>query len=85
MPADGKSPAGSEDMRFQLDLIDLSEKIEKLKTQRYVLVAVDIADQTVYTAPQKSKTAEETLRVFKEIIKENAGMMPKEVTVDSGK
>ena len=59
--------------------------IGKLKTQRFVLVAVDIADRTVYTAAQKSKTAEETLRTFKEIIRENAGVMPKEITIDLGK
>ena len=85
MPSDGKIPGGREDMRFQLDLIDMSKRIEKLKTQRFVLVAVDIADRTVYTAAQKSKTAEETLRAFKEIIRQNAGVMPKECTVDLGK
>ena len=74
-----------QDMRFQLDLIDFSKKIEKLKTQRYVLVAVDIADRTVYTAAQKSKTAEETLRAFKEIVRDNASVMAREVTVDLGK
>ena len=85
MPIDGKIPGGRQDMRFQLDLIDFSKRIEKLKTQRYVLVAVDLADRTVYTAAQKSKTAEETLRGFKELIRENAGVMPKEITVDLGK
>ena len=85
MPSDGKVPGGREDMRFQIDLIDMSKRIEKLKTQRYVLVAVDIADRTAYTAAQKSKTAEETLRAFKEIIRENAGVMPRETTVDLGK
>ena len=52
------------------------EKIEKLKTQRYILVAVDLADRTMYTAQRKSKTAEETLRAFKEFIADNAGVMP---------
>ena len=85
MPSDGKIPSGRQDMRFQLDLIDFSTRLEKLKTQRYVLVAVDIADRTVYTSAQKGKTAEETLRAFKEIIRDNAGVMPKEITVDLGK
>ena len=58
MPSDGNIP-GSRSVRFQLDLIDMSKRIEKLKTQRFALVAVDIADRTVYTAAQKSKTAEE--------------------------
>ena len=76
MPSDGKIPGGRSDMRFQLDLIDFSRRIEKLKTQRYGLAAVDIADRTVYTAAQKSKTTEETLRAFKEIIRDTAGVMP---------
>ena len=57
MPSDGKIAGGRQDMRFQLDLIDFSKRSEKLKTQRYVLVAVNIADRTVYTAAQKSKNA----------------------------
>ena len=75
MPSDGKIPGGRSDMRFQLELIDFSKRIEKLKTNRFVLVAVDIADRTAYTAPQKSKTAEETLRAFKENVRDNAGVM----------
>ena len=61
------------------------KKIEKLQTQRYVLVAVDLADRMIFAAAQKSKTAEETLRAFKEIIADNASVMVKEVTSDLGK
>ena len=50
-----------------------------------MLIAVDIADRTIYTAQQKSKTAEETLHAFKEIIRDNSDVMVKEVTVDLGK
>jgi hypothetical protein len=85
LKSDGKIPAGRQDMRWQLDLIDFSKKIEKLHTQRYVLVAVDLADRVIYTAAQRSKNAEETLRAFKEVIADNAGVMPKEITVDLGK
>ena len=85
LKSDGKIPGGRQDMRWQCDLIDFSKKIEKLKTQRYVLICVDLADRVIYTAAQKSKTAEETLRAFKEVIADNAGVMPKEVTVDLGK
>ena len=85
LKSDGKIPSGRQDMRWQLDLIDFSKKIEKLQTQRYVLVAVDLADRVIYTASQKSKTSEETLRAFKEVIADNSGVMPKEITVDLGK
>ena len=50
-----------------------------------MLVAVVIADRTVYTAAQRSKTEEETLRGFREIIRGNAGVMPKECNIDLGK
>ena len=85
MPSDGRIPGGRSDMRFQLDLIDFSKRIAKLQSQRFVLVAVDIADRTVYTAQQRSKSAEHTLTAFKEIIRENAGVMPRDVTVDLGR
>jgi hypothetical protein len=85
LKSDGKIPGGRQDMRWQLDLIDYSKRIEKLKTSRFVLIAVDLADRVIFTSAQKSKTAEETLRAFKEVIADNAGVMPKEITVDLGK
>ena len=60
LKSDGKIPGGRQDMRWQLDLIDALKKIEKLKSQRYILLCVDLADKVIFIATQKSKTAEET-------------------------
>jgi hypothetical protein len=46
---------------------------------------VDLADRVLFTAALKSKSSEEALRGFKEVIADNAGVMPKEITVDLGK
>ena len=70
LPSDGKIPGGGrEDMRFQMDLIDFSKRIKKInKSHRFVLVAVDNFDRTVFTVAMQSKTADATLEAFKKII-----------------
>jgi hypothetical protein len=72
-------------MRFQMDLIDFSKRIRKLSGgHRYVLVAVDNYDRTVFTQAMQRKTAEATLEAFRKIIRANGNVMPKEITVDLG-
>lgn len=76
---------GREDTRWQMDLIDFSKKIQKLNQgHKYVLVAVDNYNRQVFTQPMPRKTAEATLEAFRKIIKQNDGVMPKEITVDLG-
>ena len=86
IPSDGKIVGGGrEDMRFQMDLIDWSERIKKLSGgHRYVLVAVDNYNRQVFTQPMPSKTAQATLDAFRTIIRANSNIMPKEITVDLG-
>ena len=83
--AGGEVGGGREDMRWQMDLIDWSKRIKKLSGgHRYVLVAVDLYDRTVFTQPMPSKTAHATLEAFQKIIRANGNIMPKEITVDLG-
>ena len=84
--SDGKIPGGGrEDMRWQMDLIDFSKRIKKINSgHRYVLVAIDNFDRTLFTVAMQAKTADATLAAFKRIISQNGGVMPKEITVDLG-
>ena len=89
IPSDGKIPGGGrEDMRWQMDLIDWSKRIKKLSISagghRYVLVAVDNYTRQFFTQGMPNKTAKATLEAFQKIIQANAGIMPKEITVDLG-
>ena len=86
IPSDGVVPGGGrEDHRWQMDLIDFSKRIAKLNQgHKYVLIAVDNFDRTVFTQPMPRKTAIETLTAFRKLIRENDGVMPKQVTVDNG-
>ena len=85
IPSDGVVPGGGrEDMRWQMDLIDWSKRIKKLSGgHRYVLVAVDNYNRQVFTQGMPRKTAEATLEAFRKIIRANAGIMPREITVDN--
>ena len=86
LPSDGKIVGGGrEDMRFQIDLIDYSKRIQKLSGKhRYVLVAVDNYNRQVFTQPMHNKNSSTALAAFKKIISANAGIMPKEITADNG-
>ena len=86
IPSDGVVPGGGrEDIRWQMDLIDWSKRIKKLSGgHRYVLVAVDLFDRTVFTQGMPSKSAQATLEAFRKIIRANGNIMPKEITVDLG-
>ena len=86
IPSDGVIPGGGrEDHRFQMDVIDFSKRIAKLNQgHKYVLIAVDNFDRTVFTVPMPRKTAVETLTAFRKLIRENNGVMPKQITVDNG-
>jgi hypothetical protein len=83
--SDGVVPGGGrQDTRWQMDLIDWSKRIRKLSGgHRYVLVAVDNYDRTVFTQPMQRKTAEATLEAFRKVIRANGNIMPKEITVDN--
>jgi len=86
IPSDGKIVGGGrDDTRWQMDLIDYSKRIRKLSGKhRFVLVAVDLYDRTIFTQPMQNKTAETTLEAFRKIIRANGNVMPKEITVDLG-
>ena len=57
IPSDGKILGGGrEDQRWQMDLIDFSKRIEKInRGHKYVLVAVDNFDRTIFTEVMPSK------------------------------
>ena len=84
IPSDGKILGGGrEDQRWQMDLIDFSKRIEKInQTNKYVLVAVDNFDRTIFTEVMPSKSADTTLTAFRKIISDNDNVMPKQITVD---
>jgi hypothetical protein len=86
IPSDGVVPGGGrEDTRWQIDLIDWSKRIRKLSGKhRFVLVAVENYDRTIFTQPMQNKSAETTLEAFRKIIRANGNVMPKEVTADLG-
>ena len=84
--SDGVIPGGGrDDHRWQMDLMDMSKKNAKINGQhRYVLVAVDNYDRSVYAEPIKAKTAENTLTAFRKIIQDNDNVIPREITADLG-
>ena len=86
IPSDGVVPGGGrEDHRWQMDLIDFSKRITKINQgHKYVLIAVDNFDRTIFTVPMPRKTAVETLTAFRKLIRQNDGVMPKQITVDNG-
>ena len=87
IPSDGKiAGGGRDDQRWQMDLIDFAKKPQKVGegTQKFVLVAVDNFDRTIFTEPQSGKGADVTFEAFKKIIAKNGGVMPKQITVDNG-
>ena len=72
-------------MRWQLDLLDFSRKIRKLSGgNRFVLVAVANYNRQAFTQPMQRKIAQATLEAFRKIIRANANVMPKEISVDLG-
>ena len=85
IPSDGKIPAGAKDSsRAQADLIDFSKRISKLRGSKYVLIVVDLYDRQIFTVPQASKSAQETLNSWKRVIRANGGRTFGETTVDLG-
>ena len=86
IPSDGKVPGGGrEDMRWQMDLIDFSKRIQKLNNQRkFVLIAIDNYSREAFTQAMPNKTAQATLDAFRKIIRKNDSIMPREITVDLG-
>ena len=86
IPSDGVVPGGGrEDMRWQIDLIDWSKRIRKLSGKhRFALEAVDNYNRQVFTQPMQNKTADTALEAFRNVIRANGNVMPKEVTADLG-
>ncbi len=48
------------------------------------MIAIDNFDRTLFTTGMRGKTSQETLESFKRIIRQNANVMPREITVDLG-
>ena len=69
IPSDGVVPGGGrEDQRWQMDLIDFSGRIEKInQANKYVLVAVDNFDRTIFTQAMPGKSAQNTLDAFRTV------------------
>ena len=76
IPSDGKIPAGAKDSsRAQADLIDFSKRISQLRGSKYVLMVVDLYDRQIFTVPQASKSAQETLNSWKRVIRANGCLL----------
>ena len=78
--SDGRVVATRAMMTWQIDVMDMKQFDAKAnKGFKFVLVAVDVFDRTMKAAPMKTKTPEETLRVFRTFTP-----LPKEVDSDHG-
>ncbi len=78
--SDGKVVATGPLKSWQVDVMDFKQFSEKAnKGFKYVLVAVDVFDRTMKAAPMKTKSPEETARVFRTF-----APLPTEVDTDHG-
>ena len=78
--SDGKVVATGPLKSWQVDVMDLTQFSEKVnKGFKFVLVAVDVFDRTMKAAPMKTKSPEETARVFRTF-----APLPAEVDTDHG-
>jgi len=78
--SDGKVVATGPLKSWQVDVMDLTQFSEKVnKGYKFVLVAVDVFDRTMKAAPMKTKSPEETARVFRTF-----APLPAEVDTDHG-
>ncbi len=64
--SDGKVVATAPLKTWQVDIMDMKQFAEKThKGFKFVLVAVDVFDRTMRAAPMKTKTPDETAKVFR--------------------
>ena len=78
--SDGKVVATGRLKSWQVDIMDFKQFSEKVnKGFKFVLVAVDVFDRTMKAAPMKTKSPEETARVFRTF-----APLPAEVDTDHG-
>jgi len=72
------------DQIWSADLNDLSEWSNKNNGYKYLLTNIDIYSRYAWVKPLKSKSAEDVLEAFKQIIKESKSK-PDKLWVDEGK
>ena len=78
--SDGKVVATGPLKSWQVDVMDFKQFSEKANQGfKFVLVAVDVFDRTMKAAPMKTKSPEETARVFRTF-----APLPAEVDTDHG-
>ena len=78
--SDGRVVATRALMTWQVDIMDMKQfDATANKGYKFVLVAVDVFDRTMKAAPMKTKTPEETLKVFRTFTP-----LPKEIDSDLG-
>ena len=78
--SDGKVVATAPLKSWQVDVMDMKQFAEKAnKGFKFVLVAIDVFDRTMKAAPMKTKSPEETARVFRTF-----APLPAEVDTDHG-
>ena len=78
--SDGKVVATGPLKSWQVDVMDFKQFSEKANQGfKFVLVAVDVFDRTMKAAPMKTKSPEETARVFRTF-----APLPTEVDTDHG-
>ena len=78
--SDGTVVATAPLKTWQVDIMDMKQFAEKTnKGFKFILVAVDVFDRTMKAAPMKTKTLEETARVFRTF-----APLPAEADTDHG-
>ena len=71
------------DYIWQIDLIDMIKLGKFNEGIKYLLTCIDVFSKYAWVVPLKDKSASETVRAFKEILK--TGRKPKHVQSDKGK
>jgi len=68
---------------WSADLVDMSAYASENNGKKWLLNIVDTMSRFAWSVPMKSKTAEETLRSFKQVL-ETSGRQPRKIWFDRG-
>ena len=67
------------------DLVDMSKRKEQKSGAKYILICMDVFNRQMFTRPLKAKEAKPTLAAYRQIIAENDGNHPTELSTDMGR
>jgi len=82
--SEGKVTSPELNARWQADLVDYKTRSpEKNEGHRLILVVIDVFSRFLYAEPLKTKESVEVAQAFERILR-RAGVLPKELSTDSG-